>query len=179
MKEVTRAYEEGNLARLLEIEQLWLSGGKVRSGQSDDATRCSELERIVSELKAQMQALEGALRDLRKASPLAQMFGLRRASAAAQLEQLEALVVAATEELEPIRRLRDFVQAFSGRKISLAEFLRGPQLLDQTERDLIEAALEFVLEGLDADFDLNEPRRRRPHGKRRSRRQQGFDDVPF
>jgi predicted nucleic acid-binding Zn-ribbon protein len=167
MKEVTRAYEEGNLARLLEIEQIWLAGGNVRSDSVDEAARYAELERIVRKLRAQMKALESELRNLRKASPLAQMFGSRRVSAARRVEQLDELVATASAELQPLRTFRDFVRAFSEGKISLTEFLRGPQGLSQEERDLAEAALDFLLEELDFDFEA--PRGRRRPASRRSR----------
>jgi hypothetical protein len=168
MKEVTRAYEEGNLARLLEIEQLWLAGGNVRSDSSDDAARCAELERIVRKLRAQMKALESELRNLRKTSLLTQMFGSRRVSAARRSQQLDELVATASAELQPLRTFRDFVRAFSEREISIAEFLRGPQVLSQEERDLAEIALDFVLEEL--DFDFEHPRAQRRYSSGRSKR---------
>ncbi|HXK17794.1 MAG TPA: J domain-containing protein, partial [Polyangiaceae bacterium] len=49
MKEVTRAYEEGDLARLIEIESTW-HGQQAPTEAGDSEARCRELERINREL---------------------------------------------------------------------------------------------------------------------------------
>jgi len=39
------------------------------------------------------------------------------------------MVAAANEDLDRLRQVRDFVRAFNARKISLAQFMRGPACL--------------------------------------------------
>jgi hypothetical protein len=180
MKEVTRAYEEGNLARLLEIEQLWLSGSDVnRNNNADENAQLRELERRISELRQQQKELSAALRELRNSSPLSEFFGTRRVNQAVQKEQLEALLDAASEELEPLRQIRDFVRAFSEKKISLAEFMRGPCFIRADEFDIAEAMLEFVMNDLGSVVSggktSSETKKRR--GAKRGKSE--FDDVPF
>lgn len=168
MKEVTRAYEEGDLARLLEIEQQWLSGGKVRISQDDEAAQCAALERIVRELVVQERALSSQLKWLKKSTPLAAFFGTRRVSREVRDQQVEMYLNEASSELEPLRQIRDYVKAFSERKISLAEFLRGPRFAREDELDIAEAMLSSLLESIDtASSASSRSRRGRSAGKRR------------
>ncbi len=181
MKEVTRAYEEGNLARLMELEQLWLSGIEVRGASPDDVAKCAELEKAIQELQSQQRALQSEMRELRASSPLSALFGSRRVGQSARQEQMEAFMAAAAEELEPLRQIRNYVRAFSERKLSLAEFLRGPVTMRVDERDMAEAVLEYVMGDLGFDFaPAKAPRTGRSRSRGRSKRS-GNDvkDCPF
>ncbi|HYJ08944.1 MAG TPA: hypothetical protein VEX18_08040 [Polyangiaceae bacterium] len=66
MKQVTRAYEEGDLARLVELENAWQS--EQASEVGDPERRCRELERTNRELLDQVRALTRQLRDHRRAA---------------------------------------------------------------------------------------------------------------
>lgn len=182
MKEVTRAYEEGDLARLLEIEQQWLSSGKVKISQTDEAAQCAALERTVRELVAQERALSSLLRSLKKSTPLAAFFGTRRVSREVRDQQVEMYLHQASSELEPLRQIRNHVTAFSERKISLTEFMRGPQIFRDNELDVAEAMLNALIQSMD-DIDLgsnasSRSRRGRPRGKRRVATD-GVEEFPF
>ena len=181
MKEVTRAYEEGNLARLIEIEELWLSGSEVRGSSLDDAAQCAELERAMRELRSQQRELQNAMRELRASSPLRAIFGRRPAGQAAQQKQIDAFLAAAAQELEPLRQIRDYVRSFSERKISLAEFLRGPATLRADEFDVAEAILQSVIGDIGFDFTVAEaPRTRSARSRGRAKgRSNDFKDCPF
>ena len=56
MKEATRAYEEGDLARLIELESAWHSAAGT-AGEGDPEARGCELERINRELLDQVRRL--------------------------------------------------------------------------------------------------------------------------
>jgi hypothetical protein len=179
MKEVTRAYEEGDLARLIEIEQGVLAGKNMRSDASAEELKCAELERAIMELKRQQKAIATEITAIRSNNPLTEIFGARRVTQAEQAEQLDAVIAMATEELEPLRKIRDFVRSFSERKITLAEFLRGPTALRTDEFDLADAMLEYALS--DMGFDFAPPQT--PKGSKKGRnvkpRRAQFDDIPF
>jgi hypothetical protein len=179
MKDVTRAYEEGNLARLIEIEQLFLGGQDTRGNASADASKCTELERAVAALRSQQKSIAAEIKTLRSSSPLAAVFGRRRVKPEEQAEQLDAIVASASEELEPLRQTRDFVRAFSERKITLTEFLRGPTSLRADEFDLAEAMLEFVFRDLGVDIASAQPSAGRKKARNAKRSRVNFDDLPF
>jgi hypothetical protein len=71
MKEVTRAYQDGDLARLLELEKAWLAAEETPvDGQGETERRCSSLERTNRELKKQLRELENELRELKHSVPV-------------------------------------------------------------------------------------------------------------
>lgn len=107
MKQVTRAYEEGDLARLLELESAWLS--ELRLNAADPEQRAAELLRQNRELLAQVRELTREIRDA-KAQARAASAGLPPEElllqAESELDELAALC-------EYLRRIRDGFATFS------------------------------------------------------------------
>lgn len=121
MKEVTRAYEQGDLARLVELEQTWRSEQAI-GDDADPEARCRELERTNRELLDQVRQLTRELRDAKRNE---QSF-----SGGLSLEQV---LEQATRELDQVSAVVDFVRQFRDGKIGLAEFARGPVLWQDLE----------------------------------------------
>jgi hypothetical protein len=96
MKEVTRAYEAGDLARLLELESTW-QNERVLAGEGDAEARCRELERINRELLKQVRHLTRELRDVKRD--------------ARSPGPLPRVVERATRELAELTSIRDFVSS--------------------------------------------------------------------
>lgn len=120
MKEITRAYAQGDLARLLELESEWqVTRAPVpdASEGNDSLARCQELQRTNRELLKQVRQLTGELKDAkddaRRASPRSLTRTAR--SAAHELEQLEALC--------------ELVREFKRGNRSLAELALGEFLI--------------------------------------------------
>ncbi|HEY4185903.1 MAG TPA: hypothetical protein VGP07_12595 [Polyangia bacterium] len=157
MKEINRAYREGDVARLAELERNLkerglFEGAAAGEGGGDDAERtCAALEETNEALRQQLKKLRRALRALRD-SDMGQM--------AAELERRRRLGVGgdpfvnldadAQADLERFRLLRDYVRAFLDGEITLDDFLAGPPS-DEDELDF---------------EDLAEPPRR-PRGRAR------------
>ena len=121
MKEVTRAYQDGDLARLLELEKAWLAEEKTPAAAHDETERrCANLERTNRELKKQLRELDSELRELKNSLPVlaADELGLRSKDSAARVE----VMIAETEVgINGLRQLRDFVRSFVDGKITLDE----------------------------------------------------------
>ncbi len=132
MKELTLAYEQGDLARLLELESAWQTE-RVLAGEGDAEARCRELERINRELLNQVRQLTRELRDVKQSAREASFGPLDRV-----LEQ-------AGRELDGFASICEFVRKFRDGKSTLAEFARGPVQLQGTDDDDIEGMLESVL----------------------------------
>lgn len=146
MKQVTRAYEEGDLARLLELESSWQSEQAV-SEQVDALTRCQALEQINRELLDQVRRLTREVRDLKREAYDASM-GLAP----------DELCERAARELDELEDICRFVESFRDGKLSVSELERGPESL----RDLGE--IESLDQLLSAFLDEAAPppiRRRR------------------
>jgi hypothetical protein len=148
MKQVTRAYEEGDLARLLELESSWQSEQAV-SEQVDALTRCQALERINRELLDQVRRLTREVRDLKREAYDASL-GLAP----------DELCERAARELDELEDICRFVESFRDGKLSISELERGPESL----RDLGE--IESLDQVLSAFFEEAAPP---PRARRRRR----------
>jgi hypothetical protein len=114
MKEVTRAYEDGDLARLVELERTW-QGEQAVAETADSLTRCRELERLNHELLKQVRELTRRLRDAKQEA--------RDASHGLPPDEL---VEQAGRELDGLEIVHDFLCRFRDGKLTLSELSQGP-----------------------------------------------------
>jgi hypothetical protein len=137
MKEATRAYEDGDLARLLELEKAWQLGMSAPSNANEQGQRCAELEQTLRELRRQLRELRSELRTVRERMREDMLGG-----------PLDELTASAAEELEDFVRIRDFVRDFRDGKITLKQFAKGPGLLDEDAAmlDIDQLIGEFIEE---------------------------------
>lgn len=159
MQRVTRAYQVGDLASLLQLERRAPAGGGTAS--APEGAQCLELERAVDELRVQLSELKSETRRLERAEAL-QFFSVDVAGGSGKT--LDRFVRTVEAELEELTRIRDFVAAFRDKELSLDEFLCGPV---------------FEFGGAEFDFDdlvrgdvveAAEPRGRARRAARRERR---------
>ena len=136
MKEVTRAYQDGDLARLLELEKVWLAGASPDPGNDEDETerRCSNLEQTNRELKRQLKELDAKMRELKRSAPakFAIALGLGGRHGDAQMSGLHSTL---EHDVGALREIRTFVQSFIDGKITCAEFVAGPRNGQPTDFD--------------------------------------------
>jgi len=137
MKEATRAYEDGDLARLLELEEAWQTGSPSPSTTNDEERRCVELEQTIRELTRQRRELMSELRDLR-AQVREDMLDV----------PVSEVVAGAEDELKELAGIRDFVKAFRDGKITLAQFVAGPELDEALPEDDAIIEIERIVEGM-------------------------------
>jgi hypothetical protein len=114
MKQVTRAYEDGDLARLIELESAWQSEQAPDDG-GDPEARCRELERLNRELLDQLRDVTRALRDAKSE--------LRDAALSHPSEELVEL---ANLELDDLEAIALSVRRYRDGKLSLSDLMRGP-----------------------------------------------------
>lgn len=177
MKEVTRAYEEADVARLLHLERIWVTGNPLERPGDEVERRCAALERLDEALRTQLAALAKELRELRR-SPEAQLLReIGRMTGAGARAGVPALVAEADEALANLREIRDFVVSYRDGRITLDEFVKGPRhdgdddlaLDDEDDLDLedeldFEELLDELVEMM-SSVARAQPRR----GKRRRR----------
>lgn len=147
MKQVTRAYEEGDLARLLDLESAWQREQDIAEG-GDALTRCRALEQINRELLDQLRRLTRDIRDLKREAFDASM-GLAP----------DELCARAGRELDELEDVCRFVESFRDGKLSVADLERGPASLSGF--DEIESLDQLLAAFLDEDEAPRRPRRRR------------------
>jgi hypothetical protein len=145
MKEINVAYRNGDFARLLEIHSQSEMEVELSQLDSEEQT-CLQLEKEIKALEQQYEQLKVELREVRYTPQGEMVKEYRKAEKAG-----ENLVDLFTEEVEAdialIEEIRDFVNDFRTKKITLAEFLKGPQSLRISIDDELEELLFELFEG--------------------------------
>ncbi|MEP6655492.1 MAG: J domain-containing protein [Myxococcales bacterium] len=191
MKVILRAYEERDLACLLNLESTWMAGGgPVTAGdqfEGDDVERrCAHIQRMNEALRAQLRTVLRELKDLRRSPQAQSMRNLRRPTAPGEQDPLAMMIAGAEVQLARTRDLRDFVVSFREGRITIEEFLRGPPSVRQQQPDDDyddacdddQAAFNAVIDMLFADVSAA-PVKRRTKKARRSKRDSRPRNAPL
>ena len=146
MKEVNRAYEEGDIARLLEIEKthhLQQEIDVTKTSMSEIEKICLRREKDNKLLKNQYENLKRELRMVRR-SPEGTMVKEYRAGQKQGVDALGELTRELEAQVKQIERIRNFVRDFRDKKMTISEFLNGPE--DSVkEEEILEMMLEELL----------------------------------
>ncbi len=161
MKEVTRAYESGDVARLVEIERTWLAQAPLPERELDVARRITELLSANKELRRQLRALTAELKEIKQSVPGMSAPRRRGGRASPAQSEVDQMIGQIERELGDLRALREFTQRFADGDMSVTEFLLGPEL-SHDENDPFEQMLAEVLDAM-----ADAPRQR---GRRRQKR---------
>ncbi|HRI49334.1 MAG TPA: hypothetical protein PLW65_04060 [Pseudomonadota bacterium] len=179
MKELTRAYQDGDLARLLELEKIWLVAGELpaaRDELSDLDDRCATLGRTNAALRSQLDQIKKELKELRRSPQAVLLSDLARSAARTGEDQFASAITEAQEHVDHLRELVDFIGKFRAGAIDLDELLAGPpSTRDQALDD------DLDLEDFDALLRDALKQQRSPRGKarRRAGRTGPPGDIPF
>lgn len=142
MKEINRAYQEGDLARLLEIEQQHSAGEDIDSNSEDDLSRrCQKIEQHNEFLKTQYENLKRELRLAKNTSEGAMVADYRKA-AKEGIDAVEYMVVEVEKQMQTVEEIRNFIKNFRDKKVTIKKFLQGPDCLRNTRQSAIEDLLE-------------------------------------
>lgn len=128
MKVLNQAYRDGDVARILEFERTWKLEGKLDPGRAEDELkrRCESIERSNALLAEQLRTVSKALRELRHSEQGALVKELRRLRRERNPDPIAQMVASFQEELDTLRHVARFVQAFQDGEMSLAQFVEGP-----------------------------------------------------
>lgn len=142
MKELNRAYQEKDLAKLLEIEKQHLAGSSIDNFSEDDLTRrCNILEQQNILLKTQYENLKQELRAV-KNTPEGALVSEYRQTIKMGIDPKERILSQTEKEIKTITELRDFVKDFRDKKIAIKEFIKGPDCLNKMRQSMREKLLE-------------------------------------
>ncbi|MEL6458214.1 MAG: J domain-containing protein [Cyanobacteria bacterium J06621_15] len=142
MKEINKAYQEGDLAKLLEIERLHQVEETFSIDSEDDLTRkCNKLEQHNEFLKNQYENLKSELR-LAKNTNEGQMVSGYRKAVKEGIDPISQTVEQIESEIEVISSICNFVKDFRDKKITIKDFLAGPPVLQQRNQEIIDELFE-------------------------------------
>jgi hypothetical protein len=161
MKEVTQAYANEDLAKLVELERTWLAQGAT-SDEDELEGRSARLFAHNGELRRQLRALTARLKALKQSLPGISWPRGRRAASGA--EMASEVLGELEREVRYIEGLRDAARELRAGRSSVSEFLMGPRpSLDQQE----EAINELFEEMLDELLQSAQQQSQRSRGRRR------------
>ena len=155
MKEINKAYQDGDLARLLEIERKYEVGETIDNNSEDDLSRrCRNIEQHNQILKNQYEKLKQELR-LAKNTPEGSMVADYKKAAKQGVDCIELMLETIQSQTKIVAEIRDFVQDFKDKKITIKEFLAGPESLRSMKEDMMEELLERMMEEFGGMMDFN------------------------
>lgn len=123
MKEVTRAYDEGDLAKLLDLEETWAESAPPACPESED-----EHERRCREIEVLNRALRGQIASITREHRVAK----RKYALGPLAMPIDDVVAMAEADLARLVVVRDFIQSFRDRKITLKQLVLGPPTGEMT-----------------------------------------------
>lgn len=155
MQEINRAYQEGDLAKLLEIEKKHKIGEKIDISNENDLTRqCQLLEERNNLLKNQYEDLKRELRLVKNTSE-GQMVSDYRQAKREKVDMIAEMLKELDQRINLIKEVRDFVKDFKEQKITIKRFLEGPESLQKSQKEMMERILEQMYdEMMGEDFDF-------------------------
>ena len=128
MKEVNRAYKEGDVARLLEIERSHsqLESLSLEESDSNDLEKkCQRLKTENQLLQKQYDLLKKELRLIRK-TPEGAMVKDYRKAVVSGIDPLKELREVTKVQVEQLKEIRNLLKDFLAQKITIKEFLERP-----------------------------------------------------
>lgn len=132
MKELTQAYQAGDLARLIELERIWLLSKETEtlsasSTQRDEMDeRCAQLDARNFALRLQLEEEKSALRELRRSPQACFLADMKRMAKGSKQSPAEAWVESLRQQREDLRQLVQFVCSYRDGQIDIDTFHRGP-----------------------------------------------------
>jgi hypothetical protein len=148
MKQINQAYQEKDLAGLLEIERKHMQGESSESNSQDNLSqKCSRQEAENELLKTQYVALKQELRQLKNSAEGVMVSDYRKAVRAG-IDPIEQMLLQVKAEVKALVEIRNFVKDFHEQKMTIKEFICGPATLGQMNHEIMEELLKQMLEEL-------------------------------
>ena len=144
MKEVNRAYQEGDIARLLEIEKQHHLQEEIdlkKTTKSEIERLCLQREKDNQLLKKQYENIKRELRIARN-TPEGEIVKDYRAYRKQGIDAVAEMILELESRVQQIENIRNFVQDFHDKKMTIKEFLRGPS----AEEEILDMILNQLLE---------------------------------
>lgn len=149
MKEINRAYEEGDMARLLEIERQYELDKSINldnASKSEIERQCDRLEIDNKLLANQYENIKSELRWMRR-TPEGEMVKEYRSLVRQGFDPIEEVTSMAESQIEQVERVRDFVADFRDKKMTIKDFLKGPSFGQEPTEEEIQEMMEELFSG--------------------------------
>ena len=153
MKELNRAYQERDLARLLEIEKQHSVQEKIDINSEDDLTRrCQAVEKENQLLKQQYEHILTEL-NMFKQTPEGELVRDYRKAKKEKVDLFDSVIQEMQEQIDMMQEIYEFVESFKNKKITISQFVKGPEVIARRQQELMEELMEEMLDGVSFSFD--------------------------
>jgi len=146
MQEVNDAYQQGDFARLLEIERKQHDQDLHVASQDNESSLEKQHAKLIRDnelLKQQYEEIKQELRYLRRTPEGEAVTEYRRATKEG-IDPIAEMVEQAENQLEHLTEIRDFVKDFLDKKITIKQFLTGPSVGREMSYDELDAIEELL-----------------------------------
>ncbi|MFM6504190.1 MAG: molecular chaperone DnaJ, partial [Microcystis panniformis] len=141
--------------RLLEIERQYEVGEAIDNNSEDDLSRrCKNIEQHNQILKTQYEKLKQELK-LAKNTPEGSMVADYKKAAKQGVDPIELMLETIESQTKIVVDIRDFIKDFKDKKITIKEFLAGPESLRSHQEELMEKMMEQFMEEFGEMMDFN------------------------
>lgn len=148
MQEVNEAYQQGDFAKLLELERQQHNEEIIVGSKNNESSLEKQRSQLIHEndiLKQQYEEIKRELRYLRRTPEGTIVTDYRRATKEG-VDPIAEMVEQAQTQLEVITEIRDSVRDFQDQKITVEKFLAGPDPKDHLTLNEMERILQKILE---------------------------------
>lgn len=125
MKDLTQAFESGDLARLVELERTLAVRASGQVTRETPERLAQNLSQSNKELRKQLGELKVELDRLKEDCPFSLDLRLRDPARLAR-DELDQLVLGRHLEVERAAKTREFVALFAAGRMKVADFVKGP-----------------------------------------------------
>lgn len=144
MQEINQAYQAGDLAKLLAIEQKHQLGEAIdREDRSDLQRRYQQVEREHQLLQQQFTQLKLELR-LTKQTEQGAIAAEYQKLTKAGLDPIGEAVAQTESQVHVVTEIHQLVTDFCDRRITIKDFLKGPSSFQVSEEDLLMELLDLL-----------------------------------
>ncbi len=142
MQEINQAYQAGDLAKLLTIEQKHQLGEVIDRDDRDDLhRRYQQIAREHEFLKQQFDRLNLELRSTKNTQPGVMVSEYQKLSKAG-CDPIGEMLAQTESQIETINEVYQFVRDFRDRRITIKDFMKGPLSFQAIDED--ELFIEFL-----------------------------------
>ncbi len=148
MKEINQAYQAGDLAKLLAIEQKHQMGETIdRDSETDLTRRCARIEQENEFLTSQFAKLKQEIRAA-KQTPEGSIVGEFKKLIKSGIDPIGEMVAETESQIEVMAEIHQFVADFRDKKMTVKDFMKGPTVFQKIQQ----VSAEDLLMELFAEF---------------------------
>ena len=134
MKEINQAYQSGDLAKLLAIEKKHQMGEKIDRDSEDDLTRrCERIQQENEFLNSQFANLKQEIRAT-KSTQQGSMVAEYKKMTKSGLDPIGEMVEETESQIKVITEVYQFVTDFRDKKMTVKDFMKGPDVFQQIQQ---------------------------------------------